>query len=279
MRAKGSIQVGHEELVSFLQVCSATTKGEVIYARKALLSKVMPAYSKMLVPQHTQIGLDPYGILPRSAKFNLRIIEASLFEDMCALFNLAHNFHNESVKTRALDKRILKTAIALCRATISSAFYFVESYINGVAFEYLATAGDGIDQATKDFLSEWDSARNRPKYVKTRDKLLHYPRIVLGASHPPLQENNCPPLAFIVTKAKQFRDAIVHASPIADANSFKPEKEMAIFTLKFRDVEETVDNAVALVFTIEPLVHGNLDYILWLARRGPDGLFPESVFS
>jgi hypothetical protein len=198
---------------------------------------------------------------------------------MCALFNLAWAYREKGAKeSQVCPNKQRKTAFALFRAAISSAFFFVESYINGVAFHYLASAGSASDQKTKDYLSEWDSVRKRPRFNKTRDKLVHYPRIVLGVDHPPLQENNCPELAFIVTKAKQLRDSIVHASPTSDPESLLPEKEEAVYSLGFVDVEETVDSAIELVSKVETLVHGSTKFITWLKRRGPDGLFSEEVF-
>lgn len=154
----------------------------------------------------------------------------------------------------------------------------MESYVNGVAFNFLARGGNAVDPKTRDYLSEWDSARKRPKFIKTRDKLVQYPRIVLGASHPPLQENNCPELAFIVTKAKQLRDSIVHASPIENPISLAPEKEAALYTLEFVDVEKTVDSVIDFVSKVETLLPGNLQYVDWLKKRSPDGLFSERVF-
>ena len=209
----------------------------------------------------------------------MRTLESTLFEDMCALFNLAWIYRDKGAKEgEVCPNKDRKTAFALFRATISAAFYFVESYINGVACHYLASAGSAIDQKTKDYMSEWDSVRKRPKFIRTRDKLVHYPRVVLGLDHPPLQENNCPELAFITTKAKQLRDSIVHASPIPDPASLLPEKEAAVYSLKFLDVEQTVDNAIELVSKIEAVVHGNLEFTPWLKKRGPLGPFSEEAF-
>jgi hypothetical protein len=277
MRTRVLIHATQQELVEFFHFCANLPPGKIVYIRKSLLTKLLPLYANTCFPYHTQIGFNPH--VPRYLPDVVaRTLEATLFEDMCALFNLARVYHDERVKIQSLAKKQLKTSLALYRATISSAFFFVESYINGVAFHFLAAAGSTVDQKTKDYLSEWDSARKRPKFVKTRDKLVHYPRIVLGASHPPLQENNCPELAFIVTKAKQLRDSIVHASPIEDPVSLVPEKEAALYTLEFIDVEKTVDSAIDLVSKIETLLRGNLEYIGWLTKRGPDGLFAEQVF-
>jgi hypothetical protein len=276
-RTEGRVLASQQQLIGFFHYCATLGPGQIVYARKALLTTMLPHYDSMPFPHHAQIGIDPEG---RGSRANVvRTLESTLFEDMCALFNLAWAYRDKGAKeSEARPNKERKTAFALFRATISAAFYFVESYINGLAFHYLASPGSPIDQKTEDYLSEWDSVRNRPKFIRMRDKLLQYPRVVLGLDHPPLQENNCAELAFIVTKAKQLRDSIVHASPISSPESLLPEKEEAVYSLRFADVEETVDNAIGLVSKIEAVVHGNLEFVTWLRRRGPDGLFSEEVF-
>jgi hypothetical protein len=42
-----------------------------------------------------------------------------------------------------------------------------------------------IHKKTIVYLSEWDAAAGRSRWIKNRDKLVNYPRLVLGLEHPP----------------------------------------------------------------------------------------------
>ena len=48
---------------------------------------------------------------------------------------------------------------------------------------------------------------HRAKAISFKDKLIKYPRIILGVQHSPLQPNNCPEMGFIIGKAKIVRDS------------------------------------------------------------------------
>ena len=228
---------------------------------------------------HCRVGIDVHGLGPDYPPFlELRLLEATFYEDMCSLFNAARISSIEREK-RQVSKSELKTSVALYRATLSAAFYFVECYLNGLATAHLLSGGTpSLKESDLGLLREWNYQAKRPKFVSTRDKLLQYPRILTGASHPPIQESNCPELALFVNKAKMFRDAIVHASPAPDISTSVPEKEQAIFSLRFEDIEQIVDTAIALVIKIESVVHGGTQGLPWLKQRYPRSPFPEEVF-
>ncbi|MGH2365294.1 MAG: hypothetical protein ACRDHX_11685 [Chloroflexota bacterium] len=120
------------------------------------------------------------------------LLETTRFEDMCALYNQAKSFDVE--RHVDLDSlAVSKTADALHRATVVAAFNCLEAYINGVGCDYAAENLDNLDQPTINLLTDWNPDRNRG-FVSLREKLLQYPKIILGLSHPPLQETNCPEL-------------------------------------------------------------------------------------
>ena len=206
-----------------------------------------------------------------------RSTEATLFEDMCALYNLAREA-SEKLKT-AIDSVLAQKKLnALLRATASAAFYFVEAYLNGLAYDHFIASKNKLDEATTKKLTEWDSSLKKPAYLSLRDKLLQYPRIILGVQHPPLQENNCSELDFISGKAKLLRDSTVHASPNPDRITLEPVKELALFNVSFDEVEKVVDNAILLVREIESTIRGNENSLYWIRERGGSGFFPKIVF-
>lgn len=212
--------------------------------------------------------------------FEVRLLEASLFEDMCALYNQAHEAFATIPRSRRPGEMDLKIAkkqhASLMRATVSAAFYFVEGYINCLAADYVHTNGERISEKDRMDLTEWDSSKNRYRSVSTRDKLVKYPRIVTGATFPPIDESNCPELKYFVTTAKSFRDAIVHASASFDPVEDYPKKERIFVGLNQDEVAKIVDTVVALVERIETLVNGQPPR--WLQRRDSRGVFPNTVF-
>jgi hypothetical protein len=250
----------------------------MFFIRKASLSALLSMYDGVGIPEHWQVGLDVHGTYGRKfPDVPMRILEASLYEDMAALFNLAHRATGDAEQDTS-SKVLLKHATALTRACATAAYHFVEAYLNGVAFDHLAKVGGVVDKKTSIYLSEWDPDAERPRWIKTRDKLVNYPRLILGLEHPPLQENNCPEMKSFLETTKPIRDALAHASPTVDAHTLEPAKEYAIFGLKFHALEPMVDSAVAVVEVIEKTLTGDRRRIAWLYGRGNDGLFPDVAF-
>jgi hypothetical protein len=229
-------------------------------------------------PVHARIALDASGrMYSRSRHPEVYLLEATMFEDMASLFNLAKHEY-ERTKGSTADKPIIKRRNALCRSTITAAIHFVESYVNGIAVDYVVTHEPGLEPATKSLLLDWDFGRNRPRYLSLRDKILQYQRIILGVPHAPLQETNSPEMKTIVETAKLIRDAIAHPSPALDPKTMAPEKECAVLGLDFLQTEVVVDAAVALVRRLEETLHGSLKRLFWLYECSVEGVFPDAAF-
>ncbi len=230
------------------------------------------------LPAHARIVLDAEGhVYSNSRHPEVYLLEAIMFEDMASLFNLAKEGY-ESTKGTTLIKQVIKRRNALYRSTIMSAIYFVESYANGVAVDYVVTRQASIDESTKSLLLDWDFNRNRPRYLSLRDKLLQYQRIILVAPHPPLQESNSTAMKSILESAKLIRDSIAHPSPAMDQKTMDTEKERAIIGLDFPQTESVVDAAVTLVRQLEETIHGSQKRLFWLYDRNAEGVFPDAAF-
>jgi hypothetical protein len=251
---------------------------------KFLIEKLCERYDGIVkgfgtFPSHIFVGLHNGSLREYPGEIELYLLEAKLFEDMCALFNMAKESETNLKPHKQFQSKLpLKRKEALYRATIIAAFNFLEAYLNGIAFDHLIVNKDSLDHATKKLLTEWDDANSRPHYISLRDKVVKYPRVVLGASHAPIQENNCPELEYLATKIKPLRDAIVHPTPGPDLESFEPGNEKEFFALNFSEVERIVDCAVVLVRRIERTIKGDEHRLFWLYDRSPNGVFPETVF-
>ena len=162
-----------------------------------------------------------------------------------------------------------------------AAFNTIEAYLNGIAFDFLETNEGQFDQSAESLLREWDAVKERPRYLSLRDKMLQYPKIVIKAAHPPLHEDNCLELKFVVESAKKFRDAIVHPSPAPHALTGELDKEIAVHNVDFETVARIVDATIALIRKVDRIAYGsNSDERLrnWLRDRSPNGTFADTVF-
>ena len=230
-----------------------------------------------LLPMHAQICIDAgrFRVNPGTGEYI--ILEAALFEDMCALFNLIKQ-HSELLSGPNVLKKHNKAVSALYRSTVTTAFHFVEAYLNGIAFEHYFLNESSLDDKTKILLTEWDHLRKREAFQSLKEKALKYPRIAKGAEHPLLQENNCPELSLILGEAKLLRDSIVHASPKYNLETFEAEKEIQFFSIDLYRVESIVDASIGLVRKLEIAIWGNDKRLSWLHCRGVDGSFSDAVF-
>jgi hypothetical protein len=165
------------------------------------------------------------------------------------------------------------------RAAVLSAFYFVEAYLNGVAFDYWVRHLENISDEDFELLLEWNGKLGKEKWISLRDKLYKYPRAILGLQHPPLTETNSAEMKLLITKAKDVRDAIVHQSPKFDLTREEISPKVKEFVhLRLGDVTQVVDAAVSLVKTINGLLGKNGINISWLLDRDSTGRFPEKAF-
>lgn len=250
------------------------------------------------LPEHTLLSVDVHGISRAGEPGEVRILEAALYEDMCSMFNRAWALTPLAYRPDG-PKAVIKEAAATRRAAVLAAFYMVEAYLNSIAFDHLTRHGKKLSGPNLDRITEWDHANAKERLVSFRDKLLSYPRIIMGLQHPPLQENNCPEVAFLLREAKEFRDAIVHANPRPEPFTNDSKKEMRFwrigsataFTYVTGDSAtaagnadppsewiETVDCAIAVVEKIECLLHGDTSRLFWLKRRPAEGPFDPTVF-
>jgi len=239
------------------------------------LGQFLPNFDEL--PNHAKVFIR-YPSDDSIQSYDWIAVEILLFEDMCALFNCAKEMRSTNLGI-AGSKRAGKRVNALIRATASTAIYFLDAYLNGIAGDFYVDNHKKLDDRDKILLLERDLVKKRRVSVGLREKILQYPRIILGVKDPPLQETNCPELAFILSTAKQMRDAIAHPSSIVELGTPLSEKEFWLSNPDFEQLTQIVDTMIALVRKIETTARGTEKRLFWLHDRKADGAFGANVFS
>ncbi|UCE07446.1 MAG: hypothetical protein JSW07_05275 [bacterium] len=107
---------------------------------------------------------------------------------------------------------ILRKGDHACRSCLLICFNLLESYLNGIAWDF------SQDKSAFQALSKRDQSRLKDVgNVTVRDKILKYPRIITGAH---LWDDNDEPVKNFLTISKPFRDSLVHPSPFSAPEKF-----------------------------------------------------------
>ncbi len=233
----------------------------------------LPMFSDL--PPHARIGIECQGARDKN-QIEVFILEASLFEDMAALWNATLELHQALDLNYQKEKK--KQRDALARATAKAVFNLIEGYLNSLALDILLTKTATDKQEV--LLTEWDSEESRPKFLSLRDKLLQYPKIALGAVHPPLTENNCPEIGKIVELENNLRHSLIHPTPQASEKEPALYREQTYLHLSIDQVDELCDLSIDLVDKINNAINGMFGDVnkLWLKRRDKTGFFSADVF-
>lgn len=283
LATKVGFAVPDSHVPAFLDVVRESTRARPMMFAKWRLKQSLTKCEALLptldtAPSHTCVILDSK--IQRAdgmESVELWTLEWVIYEHLAGVYNTARTLKVE-LDNREPSKEDRKTLKGLIHSCMVQSFFFVEAYLNGIAFDHLATHHASLTPDQRSKLSEWDSTTKRPRRLGFRDKLLQYPKIVAGTGAPPLQESNCPELEFVVHRAKQWRDSIVHASPLPEPTTLEPIKERAFAEVNFGAVEETVDTVIRLVRLIHTACGKPTEEIACLLDRGIDGFFPPETF-
>jgi hypothetical protein len=87
-------------------------------------------------------------------------------------------------------------------------------------------------------------------------------------------------MKFLLEKSKIVRDAIAHATPgVVGIDPGIMTKEELLMNPDPEEARQTVDAAIRLVRRLNAACKHTAERIDWLHDRGPDGLFPTTVFN
>src|SRR5437016_4931409 len=238
-------------------------------------SRCFPAWE--MYPPHAGIPIDAGGDIEKAAWHGIYVPEAMLYEDMCASYNLAAQ-SEKYLSQNAASKIELKTHGRAVRGAILAAYYFVEAYLNAIAFDCWWRERANLGEDDVDALLEWDSKKQRPRWLSLEDKTNRYPRIILRAQHCPLTPSNCTELLCLLGTGKKIRDSIVHASPKFDRDSLVIEKLTYMFGAHFAQAKLVVDAAIGYVRRLNDLLGKKGTDLSWLLDRDGSEQFPEAAF-
>ncbi len=233
------------------------------------------------LPPHARIGIDVEGILrPVKPEITWHLLEAKLFEDTALLWNATLDA-DASCKSDPNSRHASKWLDALVRVTTRSAFYLIEGYLNGLAFDIIMTVNPG-DLRDDDItmLREWDTQSSRPRLLSLRRKLLEYPRIATRQQNPPLQESNCPEMRLILEQEEHIRHALVHPTPKLEEWKETDIRESVFFKLSPDEAGKIVDASITVIRKVSEVTGSKFgDVNVWLVNRGVHGRFPDRAFT
>lgn len=255
-------------------------KYPMLYVTKLYLQDLLTRYDRVLpnfsdFPSHARIGIELKGV-EEKGKIEVFVLEASLFEDMAALWNLTWELERECKQN--FNKELYKRVTALSRASAKAAFNLVEGYLNGMASDILAASAVTAKHRLK--LREWDEDLSRAKLLSLRDKILQYPKIAIGAQDPPLDEGNCPVIKNILELEQKIRHSLIHPTPQHNPGRSSHYREGIYYRLETEEVADLCDSVVELIFKLNAVIgekHGKVSP--WLFPRGSDGKFPAEAFT
>lgn len=252
-------------------------EGTVMYLAKAAVSQLFTRYDRALpnfdrMPPHARIGIDIAAVQIDVGKVSIFHLEASLFEDMAALWNAAASASQRDETTAPTE---VKTAVALRRATIKAAFNLLEAYVNGIALDILLLRN--VPPEIEATLDEWDAARNRPVRLSLRDKLLQYPKIAMQVEHPPVQESNSPAMATVLAAEALLRHALIHPTARVSPGE-NHSREQTLMDMPLSEVGLICDAIVALIRQIGGMLPPEFgDVNMWVFDR-TNNRYPDEVF-
>lgn len=241
----------------------------VTFIRKELFLQWFEHYERLWtpfrrLPRHGRLAVYPRGA-PAGGNREWWLLEAKLFEDVAALWNQVNSLRQQS-----------KWREALQRATARAAFHLLEGYLSGLAFEL--EKGPGRTQRELDRLHDWDSEKNKPRFLSLRDKLLQYQRIALRRADAPLQPSNCREMRDLLEWEDRVRNRLVHPSTMTDRDR-NQSREIVFFTLSTEEVGRIVDATTGLIEKLSTTVGPEWgDVTMWLHHRDADGQFPDVAF-
>jgi len=229
------------------------------------IRRLGPAGAKVLrgAPAHATANISPLGLqfdFPEMhhvrdlASAFAEVIESQRWYEERQEWSLALTKSRDPEARR----RITRYRFAL-RMTMLVCFNLVESYVNGLSFEFVQRKGTaGLTPKDVNLLTESE----RP--VNTVEKLVKVPRLVGGLAEPPLHDSR-EPLRMFIEFVKPYRDSIVHASPFSAPERFGGYDKLE----KFWDLDgATVSDSVKTTLWIVSRIHRAL---------GGEGLYPQWI--
>ncbi len=228
-------------------------------------------------PPHAMIPIAVSGDLRDGGRHGVYLPEALVYEDMCAAYNLG--VRSEKIRHAPHASKVeIKTHDMAVRTAILTAYYFVEAYLNAVAFDFWSAESNRLSPEDIDALLEFDSKKQRQRWLSLEEKTSRYPRIILGAQHSPLMTSNCKELEYLLHAGKELRDSIVHPSPKIDRRTMRMEKVGHIIGVRLNQATAAADAAIGYIRKLNSALGKHGCDLWWLVDRDHAGTFPDAAF-
>lgn len=277
MKDTFGIIASDEKLIEYATGAFLTGNDRSLLLPKYFLDTLFTNYSHInssynTLPDHAFISIESGLNRDKQESFEIFEIEATLFEDLCSLFNLYFKTNDKPD-----DKPYNKQRDAILRSALISGFNLLESYLNGIAFDYYWKNQNTITDEIKEKLTEKKHDGTR-KYLSLRDKMLFYPKTILSLQHPIFTESNCCEIDRILKIGKDYRDSIVHPSPFVYGLEETPEKVSKLYGLDGEILRTLTQDVITFIRKIDNVIYPDKSRISWIADIGSDGLFHDDVF-
>jgi hypothetical protein len=185
-----------DEYVALVDEAAAMPDQLVFMTKRYIEKHLFKNYGSLMarwpiLPPHTRFGIDTRGgVAYTGHTFEWRLLEAALFEDVAMLWNDCVGAESDDSSTLGDAKIPGKRYRCLRRSAARAVFALLEGYVNAIAVNVLATVDVSLLDATDRELLQERSDDGRTRFKRFREKVLQYPKLALGAAHPPIQEAN-----------------------------------------------------------------------------------------
>jgi hypothetical protein len=194
----------------------------------------------------------------------IRHPEYHLSRDLALLYNLF--LDSESIADDFLKKRVVhstENSQSLGRSVILTCFNLLESFVSGIAAEYLMNTPG----ASKDIKRKLED-----NYMSLKKRLIQYPDIITGKSN--LVDESKPPFIKLLGECKRRRDSFVHCEPGSKPTKWGYIKEDNFHDVDKKVVKETVTLTIKAICHIWKCIH-NKKKPSWLPRLDKNGRFDK----
>lgn len=282
LRKKSGLTGSISDVLHIFKTAGGETEETIFLVPKWQLEQIFKRYGDCFpgwgsCPAHAMIPISCKGDLDEAMETGVYLPEALVYEDMCAAYNQASRSTQNQLKD-ASSRVEGKTHNMAVRTAILCAYYFVEAYLNAIAFDFWSKEKEKLSQEDTDCLLEWDSKKLRQRWISLEEKTNRYPRIILRVQHCPVMESNCDELRFLLNEGKRIRDSIVHASPKLNPKTMEFEKLSNIIMVDVSKATVAVDSATGYVRRLNAALGVHGCDLSWVVNRGESGTFPDDAF-
>jgi hypothetical protein len=223
-------------------------------------------------PEHSTVCISLWGLQYRFPEHDFSndmvIAIERLIEADEELDNYRELKHSQLPKNKDQIADLLRKTESSKRQAMQTAFSLLECYLNGIAWSYFQK--ENKMALSKRKIKTLKDTTN----VTLRDKIRKYPIFIFG------EEIDEKTYQFILDKAKQFRDSLMHPSPFSAPEKFGGyDKLEKLFNLDTKIVSKSVSDIIKIIEQIESMKGKKSPVPIWLpdVKTAANNLFQRSA--